>query len=160
MKKHYVLFLILFSVSINYAQQSAETLVADKAWLYESEEWSDYTYEGKIIFSINNNEEGSLSIGNYDFLFDFCEGKAKFTNKATYSVAEFTHPIKLSSQTDKKGVLNSTYEGVLIFDSGKDYYSLNTVITLLAKGGNILGLKMHIKDNKRKEYAFSLKPSS
>jgi len=161
MKKYYILFLLLFSVSINYAQQSSETLIVDKAWLNESEEWSDYSYSGKIVFSINSkNEEGSLRIGNYDFLYDFCDGKAKFSNKATYSTADFSHPRKLSAQSDKQGVLNSTYEGTLIFQSDKDYYSVIAIVTLLEKGGNLLGVKMHIKDNNRKEYAFSLKPNS
>lgn len=161
MKKYYLLLLLLFSVSMNYAQLSSETLIVDKAWLNESEEWSDYSYSGKIVFSINSkNEEGSLRIGNYDFLYDFCDGKAKFSNKATYSTADFSHPRKLSAQSDKQGVLNSTYEGTLIFQSDKDYYSVIAIVTLLEKGGNLLGVKMHIKDNNRKEYAFSLKPSS
>ncbi|MGO4773417.1 hypothetical protein ACEN2I_17285 [Flavobacterium sp. W22_SRS_FK3] len=161
MKKYYALLLLLFSVSINYAQQTSETLIVDKAWLNESEEWSDYNYSGKIIFSINaNNEEGSLSISNYDFLYDFCGGKPKFSNKASYNNAEFSHPRKILASTDKQGVVNSTYEGTLIFQLDKDYYSVIAVITLLEKGGNILGAKMHLKDSNRKEYAFSLKPNS
>ncbi|MCI9845235.1 hypothetical protein [Flavobacterium pectinovorum] len=160
MKKYYVLFLLLFSVSIDYAQQSTQTLIVDKAWLNNSEEWTDFNYSGKIVFSINSNSaEGSFRVGNYDFLYDLCEGKAKFSNKATYSAAEFSHPRKLSAQTDKQGVLNSTYEGTLIFQSGTDYYSVITIMTLLEKGGNYLGVKIHLKDNSRKEYAFSLKSS-
>ncbi|PXY45198.1 hypothetical protein [Flavobacterium hydrophilum] len=161
MKKYYILLLLLFSVAPNYAQQGTETLIVDKAWLNESEEWSDYSYSGKIVFSVNSkNEEGSLRIGNYDFLYDFCEGKAKFSNKATYSTADFSHPRKLAAQSDKQGVLNSTYEGTLIFQSDNDYYSVIAIVTLLEKGGNLIGLKMHIKDSSTKEYAFSLKPNS
>ncbi|RUT68052.1 hypothetical protein D0817_23185 [Flavobacterium cupreum] len=161
MKNFYTLFLILFFVSANYAQQSSKTLVVDKAWVNESEEWSDFTYAGQIVFSTNPSaEEGSLRIGNYDFLYDFCEGKAKFANKATYSAAEFAHPRKLSVTTDKQGVVNSTYEGTLIFQSDKDYYSVIAVVTLLQKEGTMLGVKMHLKDNDRREYAFSLKPNS
>jgi len=161
MKKYYILFILLFSVSVNYAQLSSETLIVDKAWVNDSEEWSDYTYSGKIVFSVNSkNEEGSFRIGNYDFLYDFCEGKAKFSNKATYSTAEFSHPRKLSAKSDKQDVLNSTYEGTLIFQADKDYYSVIAIVTLLEKGGKLLGVKMHIKDNSIKEYAFSLKPNS
>jgi hypothetical protein len=161
MKKYYVLLLLFFSISINYAQQSTETLVVDKAWLNESDEWSDYTYSGKIVFSVNSkSKDGSLRIGNYDFLYDFCGGKPKFSNKAAYSTAEFSYPRKISSSTDKQGVVNSTYEGTLIFQLNEDYYSVIAVITLLEKGGNILGAKMHLKDNSRREYAFSLKPNS
>lgn len=161
MKKYYIMLLLLFSVAINYAQQGSETLIVDKAWLNESEEWSDYSYSGKIVFSINSkNEEGSLKIGNYDFLHDFCEGKAKFSNKATYSTADFSNSRKLSAKSDKQGVLSSTYEGNLIFQSDNDYYSVIAIVTLLEKGGNLIGLKMHIKDNNTKEYAFSLKPNS
>ncbi|MEL1252818.1 hypothetical protein AAEO57_03450 [Flavobacterium sp. DGU38] len=159
MKKFYVLFLVLFSLNVN-AQQISETLIVDKAWVNDSGEWSDYSYAGKIVFSINNNQEnGSLRIGNYDFLYDFCEGRAKFSNKATYSSAEFSHPRKISAQTDKQGVLNTTYEGTLIFQGDNDYYSVIAIVTLLEKGGNYLGAKMHIKDNNGKEYAFSLKSS-
>ena len=161
MKKYYVLLLLLFSFSINYAQQTSETLIVDQAWINESEEWSDYNYSGKIVFAINgNNGEGSLRIGNYDFLYDFCQGMPKFSNKAAYNTAEFSHPRKLSASTDKQGVVNSTYEGTLIFQLDKDYYSVIAVITLLEKGGNILGAKMHLKDSGRREYAFSLKPNS
>jgi len=160
MKNYYALFLLLFFIS-NYAQQSTQTLLVDKGWINESEEWSDFTYDGKIIFSINSNkEEGSLRIGNYDFLYDLCAGKAKFSNKAAYNTAEFSHPRKLSATTDKQGVVNSTYEGTLIFELDKDYYSTIVIITLLTKDGNTLGAKMHLKDNNRKEYAFSLKPNS
>lgn len=161
MRNFYILFLLLFFVSANYAQQSSKTLVVDKAWVNESEEWSDFTYAGQIVFSTNPSaEEGSLRIGNYDFLYDFCEGKAKFANKATYSAAEFSHPRKLSVTTDKQGVVNSTYEGTLIFQSDRDYYSVIAVVTLLEKEGTMLGVKMHLKDNDRREYAFSLKPNS
>jgi hypothetical protein len=161
MKNYYALFLLLFFVSANYAQQTTQTLIVDKAWVNDSEEWSDFTYSGQIVFSTNANaEEGTLRIGNYDFLYDFAEGKAKFANKATYSAAEFAHPRKLSVTTDKQGVVNSTYEGTLIFQSDKDYYSVIAIVTILEKSGNTLGVKMHLKDNTRKEFAFSLKPTS
>lgn len=161
MRNYYALILLLFFVSTSHAQQSTKTLVVDKAWVNDSEEWSDFTYAGQIVFSTNtNSEEGALRIGNYDFLYDICEGKAKFANKATYSAAEFAHPRKLSVTTDKQGVVNSTYEGTLIFQDDRDYYSVIAVITLLEKGGNMLGVKMHLKDNNTREYAFSLKPNS
>ncbi|MFW0737667.1 MULTISPECIES: hypothetical protein [unclassified Flavobacterium] len=160
MKKYYALFLLLFCVSVNYAQQTTQTLVVDKAWLNESEEWSDFKYAGQIVFSTNaNDEEGSLRIGNYDFLFDICGGKAKFSNKATYSVAQFSHPRKISVTTDKQGVMNSTYEGTLVFQSDKDYYSVIAIVTILEKNGNTLGVKMHLKEGSKKEYAFSIKNS-
>ena len=161
MKKFYVLFLVLFVATANYAQQTSQTFYVDKAWVNEAEEWSDFQYAGKIIFSTTrSSEEGSWQIANYDFLRDFCDGKAKFANKSTYSVAEFTHPRKISSQTDKQGVVNTTYEGTLIFQSDRDYYSVIAILTVLDKNGSILGIKMHLKDSSRKEYAFSLKPNS
>lgn len=159
MKNYYALFLLLFFVSVSYAQQS-QTLIVDKAWVNDSEEWSDFKYAGQIVFSTSATEEGSLRIGNYDFLYDICEGKAKFSNKATYSAAEFSHPRKLTVTTDKQGVVNSTYEGTLIFQSDKDYYSVIAIVTILEKNGNTLGLKMHLKENSKKEFAFSLKPNS
>ncbi|KLT68995.1 MULTISPECIES: hypothetical protein [Flavobacterium] len=161
MRNYYALILLLFFVSVSHAQQSQKTLVVDKAWVNDSEEWSDFKYAGQIVFSTNaSNEEGTLRIGNYDFLYDICEGKAKFANKATYSAAEFAHPRKVSVTTDKQGVVNSTYEGTLIFQADKDYYSVIAVVTLLEKEGNMLGVKMHLKDNNAREYAFSLKPNS
>lgn len=161
MKNFYALFFLLFFVSANYAQQSPQTLVVDKAYLNESEEWTDFNYSGKIIFSTNPTaEEGSLRIGNYDFLYSFCDGKAKFANKATYSSAEFSHPRKVSVTTDKQGVVNSTYEGTLIFQGDRDYYSVVTILTILEKNGFILGIKMHLKEGNQKEYAFSTKPTS
>jgi hypothetical protein len=160
MKNYYALFLLLFTVSINYAQQASQTLVVDKAWVSQAEEWGNFEYSGQIVFIIpNNGEEGSLKIGNYDFLYDFSQGRGQFANKATYSTADFTHPVKITTQTNKQGVVNSTYEGLLTFQSEKDYYSVKAIITLLEKNGNILGVKMHLKDSNRKEYAFSLKNS-
>ncbi|MEN2398160.1 hypothetical protein GKZ90_0000090 [Flavobacterium sp. MC2016-06] len=161
MRNYYALFLLLFFISANYAQQTAQTLIVSEAWVNDSEEWSDFQYSGQIIFSLaNSNEEGSLKIGNYDFLYDLSGGKARFSNKATYNNAEFAHPRKVQVQTDKQGVVNSTYEGTLIFQSEKDYYSVIAVVTLLEKSGNMLGVKMHLKDSARKEYAFSVKPKS
>jgi len=159
MKNYYALILLLFFVSANYAQ--SKNVIVDKAWVSESEEWTDFQYAGKIVFSINPNEEpGSLRIGNYDFLYDFTDGKGKFSSKATYSSAEFSHPRKVSATTDKQGVLNTTYEGTLVFQSDKDYYSVIAVITILEKNENVLGVKMKLKENNRKEYAFSTKPAS
>lgn len=160
MKNFYTFFLLLFIVSVNYAQQTTQTLVVDKAWLNEAEEWSDFQYAGQIVFSTNaTSPEGSLRIGNYDFLYDLCDGKAKFANKATYSSAQFTNPRKVSVTTDKQGVTNSTYEGTLIFQSDKDYYSVIALVTILEKNGNTLGLKMRLKEGNKKEYAFSIKNS-
>lgn len=158
MKKHYALYLLLFCVSVHHGQQSSKTLIVDQAWINDSEEWSDFQHSGQIVFSITgNNEEGSLRIGNYDFLYDLSDGKGKFVNKATYSTAEFAHPRKIQAQTDKQGVVNSTYEGTLIFQSDRDYYSVIAIVTLLEKGGTMLGVKMRLKDSTKKEYAFSLK---
>lgn len=160
MKKYYALFLLLFFVSANYAQQG-RTLIVDKAWINESEEWSDFKYAGQIVFSTNGTgAEGSLRIGNYDFLYDLAEGKGKFANKATYSTAEFSNPKKIATTTDKQGVVNSTYEGTLIFQGDRDYYSVIAIVTLLEKSGNMLGVKMHLKNNTQKEFAFSLKTGS
>lgn len=161
MKKHYALYLLLFCVSVHHAQQSSKTLIVDKAWINESEEWSDFQYSGQIVFSITGSqEEGRLRIGNYDFLYDLSDGKGKFVNKATYSTAEFAHPKKIKAQTDKQSVVNSTYEGTLIFQSDRDYYSVIAIVTLLEKGGTMLGVKMRLKDSTKKEYAFSLKQKS
>lgn len=161
MKNFYAFVLLMFFVSASYAQQNTTTLVVDKAYLNEAEEWSDFNYSGKIVFSTNSNdEEGTLRIGNYDFLYDFCDGKAKFANKATYSAAQFLHPRKVSVSTDKQGVVNSTYEGTLIFQADRDYYSVIAIVTLLEKNGYILGVKMRQKEGNKKEYAFSTKPSS
>lgn len=159
MRKFYILLVLLFFVSANYAQN--KTVVADKAWVNEAEEWSDFNYAGQIVFSINPNEEpGSLRVGNFDFLYDFVDGKGKFSNKTTYSSASFSHPRKISAVTDKQGVLNSTYEGTLIFQSDKDYYSVIAIVSILEKNDNILGVKMRLKEGSRKEYAFSTKPTS
>lgn len=163
MKKYYfiLLLLLLFFVPKNFAQQSAQTLVADKAWLNEDEEWTDFQYSGQIVFSINpNSEEGSFNVINYDFLLDLSAGKPKFSNKATYNSAEFLRPVKMQVKTDKQGVVNSTYEGALVFKSEKDFYSIPTIVTILAKGSTLIGVKMHLKDDNRKEYAFSLKEKS
>lgn len=161
MKNYYVLFLLFFNVCINYAQQTTQSFTVNKAWVNESEEWADFDYSGQIVFSRNPSaEEGSLGIGNYDFLYDLCEGKAKFANKATYSVAQFSHPRKVSVTTDKQGVANSTYEGTLIFQSDRDYYSVIAIITILEKNDNTLGFKVRLKEGNRKEYAFSLKPNN
>ncbi|MWB95822.1 hypothetical protein GON26_15760 [Flavobacterium sp. GA093] len=157
MKNYYALFLLLFTISANYAQQTPQNLFVDKAWVNESEEWSDFQYSGQIVVS-TTTEAGSLRITNYDFLYDFCDGRAKFSNKNTYTSAEFTSPRKIKTQTDKQGVVNSTYEGMLVFQKDNDYYSVVAVITILEKG-SILGLKMHVKDAS-KEYAFSFKPAS
>ncbi|MCV9930040.1 hypothetical protein OIU83_20435 [Flavobacterium sp. LS1R49] len=155
MKNYYKLIILLFFASATYGQQASENLYVDKAWVNEYEEWSDFKYAGQIIIS-PTTEDGSLRISNFDFLYDFCDGKAKFANKNSYTTAQFSHPRKIKSTTDKQGIVNSTYEGTLIFQNGNDYYSVIAVVTILDKG-SIIGVKMHLKDN-LKEYAFSFKP--
>lgn len=157
MNTYYKLIVLLVFTSTSYAQQMNENLYVDKAWVNEYEVWSDFNYEGQIVIS-PTKEEGSLKISNYDFLFDLCDGKANFSNKQSYTVAEFSHPQKIKTTKDKQGIVNSTYEGTLIFQNDKDYYSVVAVITILQKD-SVLGLKMHLKD-KLKEYAFSFKPSN
>jgi hypothetical protein len=159
MKKFYTVLLSIFLVSVSYGQ--SKTFIVDKAWVNEAEEWADFAYAGKIVFSVNPNDEpGSLRIGNYDFLYDFVEGRGKLSNKAVYSTAAFSHPKKITEATDKQGILNSTYEGTLIFQSDKDYYSVVAVVTIMEKDDNILGVQMRLKENKRREFAFSTKPNS
>ena len=155
--KNFYKLLFLLIVSVSYSQKT-EVFFVDKAWVNEAEEWSDFIYSGQIAVS-TTAEEGGLRITNYDFLHDFCEGRAKFSNRATYTSAEFSHPRKISATTDKQGINNITYEGTLIFQSEKDYYSVIAIITVLEKG-TLLGVKMHLKTNKNKEYAFSFKPNS
>ena len=155
---HFYKLLFLLFLTVTYGQNANETYSVDKAWLNESEEWTDFNYQGKIIIS-TTAEEGGLRISNYDFLYDFCEGRAKFSNKATYSSAEFLRPRKITTTKDKQGIANITYEGTLIFQSDKDYYSVIAVITILEKNDNLLGLKMHLKDKSR-EFAFTFKPNS
>ncbi|MCC9072105.1 hypothetical protein LNQ49_10990 [Flavobacterium sp. F-65] len=157
MNNYYKLVVLFIFTSTCYAQEISGNLYVDKAWVNEYEVWSDFDYEGQIVVS-PITEEGSLRISNYDFLFDFCEGKAKFSNKQSYTVAEFSHPRKIKTTTDKQGIVNSTYEGTLIFQNDKDYYSVIAVVTILEKN-SVLGLKMHLKD-KSKEYAFTFKPSN
>jgi hypothetical protein len=157
MNNFYKLIVLLLFTSATYGQQATDNLYVDKAWVNEFEEWSDFKFAGQIIIS-PTPEEGSLRIANYDFLYDFAEGKAKFSNRQSYATAEFSHPRKIKTTTDKQGIVNSTYEGTLIFQNGNDYYSVIAVVTILDKG-NIIGIKMHLKDNS-KEYAFSFKPGS
>ena len=161
MKNFYALILLFLAFGTSYAQTGIKTSVVNKAYFGESEEWTDYSYKGKIVFSSNSNEqEGRLRIGNFDFLSDLCEGKAKFADKATYSTAEFLGPRKMSVTTDKQGVVNSTYEGNLVFQGERDYYSIVTIITLLEKNGNLVGVKVYAKDNPARVFAFGVIPTS
>ncbi|MBK0371112.1 hypothetical protein [Flavobacterium agrisoli] len=157
MKKYYKMLLCLLFISFCMAQQTTENLYVDKAWVNENEEWDTFQYSGKIVISILP-EEGNIQITNYDFLRDFTNGKAKFSNKLSYTSANFENKRKISATVDKQGILCSTYEGILVFQSGDDYYSTFATITILKKG-YVVGLKMQEKNN-NKEYAFSFKPNS
>jgi len=160
MKKFYTLFVFLFFAIAGYAQQAAPTqnYYVSKAWVNEAEEWAFYEYEGQIVVS-TTPQEGSIKITNRNFLFDFCNGAAKFADKNSYSNAEFTNPVKISTKTDKQGVVNTTYEGKLVFSSGEDYYFVLAVITILDKG-DLVGLKIKAKNKNNREYAFTFKPNS
>lgn len=150
---HFYKFLLVFFYTIfSHAQLTPTNIYVDKAWVTDGEEWMSYKYEGKIVVSTTSNE-GNIRITNYDFLRDFCNGRAKFSDKSSYTTATFESTRKISAQKDKQGIINSTYEGVLVFQSGSDYYSVLAVITLLEKG-YIVGMKMRDKNN-NKEYAFS-----
>lgn len=157
MNNYFKLIVILIFTSSAYAQQISENLYVDKAWINEYEEWSDFKFSGQIIISPTPDQVG-FRITSYDFLYNLSEGKAKFRDKQSYTIAEFSHPRKIKSTTDKQGIVNSTYEGTLIFQNGNDYFSIIALATILNKD-NIIGLKMQLKDNLR-EYAFSFKPGN
>lgn len=157
MTNFYKIFICFFLTAFSYAQQAPLNIYVDKAWVYDSEEWNTFKYQGQIVVS-TTPIEGNFRISNYDFLYGFCNGQAKFTDKATYGSASFESKRKVSAKKDKQGILNSTYEGILVFQSGSDYYSTFATITILEKG-YVVGMKIKEK-NKSKEYAFSFKPNS
>lgn len=157
MNNFYKIIVAVLFTTICYGQRTAENLYVDKAWVNNGEEWSSFGYQGQIVVS-TTAEEGNARITNYDFLRDLCESRANFSDKTTYTSAKFENKRKVSSQTDKKGIVSSIYEGVLIFQSGSDYYSTFVVLTFLEKG-YVVGLKVKEKNN-NKEYAFSFKPNN
>lgn len=161
MKKFYILYVFLLFAFTGYTQEatsSAQNYYVSKAWVNESEEWAFYEYEGQIVVS-TTAEPGKIKITNRNFLYDFCSGGAKFANKNSYTTAEFTSPVKIGEKTDKQGVLNTTYEGKLVFNNGEDYYFVFAVVTILSKD-DLVGLKMKIKNKTNREYAFTFKPTS
>ncbi|AYN05541.1 hypothetical protein [Flavobacterium sp. 140616W15] len=159
MNNYFKLIVLLIFTSSTYAEQISENLYVDKAWVNEYEEWSDFKFTGQIVISpTSESDEASFRITSYDFLYNLSEGRAKFRNKQSYTSAEFSHPRKIRSTTDKQGIVNATYEGTLIFQNGNDYFSVVALATILNKD-NIIGLKMQLKDNS-KEYAFSFKRSN
>jgi len=155
MKKYYKLVILLLFFSAVYSQQESENFYVSKAWEGQGDEWSDVIFKPAIIISANT--EGALKIVNNSFLYGLCGGKAKFSDKNGYNSAELASPRMILTRTDEKGVLNTTYEGMLVFQSDGNYFSTSIQYTLLIEKNKIVGLKIHKKGDD-KEYAFGLVP--
>lgn len=82
MKNFYAWIVAVLFTAITYGQKTAENLYVDKAWVSNGEEWSSFKYQGQIVVS-TATEEGNARITNYDFLRDFCDARANFSDKTT-----------------------------------------------------------------------------
>lgn len=154
MIKYYKLIILLFFCANIYSQQALKDFDVSKAWVNEKDGWSEVTYKSEFV--VSTNTDGELKITNFDFLNEFCQGKANLINLEGYNSAEFSSPRKIKTNIDQNGFTNIAFEGMLLFKAKDGYYTVSTKVILLVSKSNIIGFKIKtVKDSK--EYMFSLK---
>ena len=119
----------------------------------DGETWSEINFSAMV--NVSSNRLGQLKISNAEFLTELSSGKAKMLDNSAYTTAEFTGQILTKTKTDKKGLVNTTFEGKLIFKTFEGSYSANAVITFIINQADVIGLKILNKEN-RKEMAVDL----
>ncbi|HSD08217.1 hypothetical protein [Flavobacterium sp.] len=157
MKNFYLLIVVLLCLCKTYGQEPIQEAFVKKTYVNVDEEWSEINFS-KIV-DVFSNRAGQLKISNAEFLTELSGGKAKMLDNSAYITAEFTGQVQTKNKTDKKGLVNLTYEGKLVFKTIEGSYAPNAVIVFIINQADIIGLKILNKDN-HKEMAVDLELKS
>ena len=156
MKKLYLL-IVLLCLCKTYGQEPIQEAYVTKTYVNVDEEWSEINFSA--IVDIYSNRTGQLKISNAEFLKVLSNGKANMLENSAYITAEFSSQILTKSKTDKKGLVNLTYEGKLVFKTREGSYAPNAIVTFIINNADVIGLKILNKEN-RKEMAVDLEVKS
>lgn len=153
MKKVYLLTVLLLCLCKTYGQEPMQEAYVKKTYVNVDEAWSEINFSAMVdVFS---NRAGQLKISNAEFLTELSGGKAKMLENSAYITAEFTSQTLKKNKTDKKGLLNLTYEGKLVFKTRDGAYAPNAEVVFIINQADVIGLKILNKEN-RKEMAVDL----
>ena len=157
MKKSHLVIALFLCFCKNYAQSQIQEPIQEayvsKTYVSKEEEWSEVNFSSMV--HISSNRQGQLKIANAEFLTDLSDGKAKMLDKSAYSTAELDSPVLTKSKTDKNGLVSLTYDGKLVFKTFEGTYSPKVKIVFVVNQADIIGLKIHNKENS-KDYALDL----
>lgn len=153
MKKLYLLIVLFFCFSKNYGQEPLQDAYVSKTLINIDDEWNELNFSAMI--DVSSNRQGQLKITNAEFLTELSNGKAIMLDKSAFNSAEFNSQILTKSKTEKNGLLNSTFEGKLVFKTYEGSYSPTVKVVFIINQADIIGLKILNKDNS-KEFALNL----
>jgi len=157
MKNFYLLIVVLLGLCKTYGQEPIQEAFVKKTYVNVDEEWSEINFSR--IVDVFSNRAGQLKISNAEFLTELSGGKAKMLDNSAYVTAEFTGQVQTKNKTDKKGLVNLTYEGKLVFKTLEGSYAPNAVIVFIINQADVIGLKILNKEN-HKEMAVDLEVKS
>ncbi|PKB17039.1 hypothetical protein [Flavobacterium sp. 5] len=153
MKKLYLLLVLFLCLYKTYGQEPIQEAFVTKTYVNVDETWSEINFSKMV--DIYSNRNGQLKISNAEFLTELSGGKANMLDNSAYVTAEFTSQIQTKNKTDKKGLVNLTYEGKLVFKTHDGAYAPNAVVTFIINQADIIGLRILNKEN-HKEMAVDL----
>ena len=156
MKKLYLL-IVLLCLCKTYGQEPIQEAYVSKTYVNVDDEWTEINFSAMV--DIYSNRTGQLKISNAEFLKVLSGGKANMLENSAYITAEFSSQILTKSKTDKKGLVNLTYEGKLVFKTREGSYAPNAIVTFIINNADVIGLKILNKEN-RKEMAVDLEVKS
>lgn len=153
MKKQYLFFILLFAICKNYGQELIQEAHVKNAYVSVDGEWQNTSFKTPIhIFS---NRLGHLKIIGAEFLVELSGNKAKMEENTAYDSAEFTSQEMIKSKSEKNGLVNTTYDGKLVFKTIDGVYSPDVSVVYTINQADILRLSISNKKNS-KEYILDL----
>jgi hypothetical protein len=153
MKKKYLIIVLFLIFAKSYGQEPIQEAYVSRTLLNFEEGWIEKNYSKMV--NISSNRKGQLKIDNAEFLTELSGGKAKMLESSAYTTAVFMDQILTKEKEDKNGLLNITYEGVLIFKTFEGMYKPNAKVTFIINKADVIGIKIYNKDSSL-EYLFSL----
>lgn len=153
MKKQYLILLFLLSGFVNYGQELIQEAFVKRAYVAVDGEWQDTSFSTPVeIFS---NRLGHLKIKGAEFLIQLSGEKAKMLENSAYNTAELSSQVLAKTKNEKNGLVNTTYEGKLIFKTMDGVYTPNVAVVYTINQADVVRLKIsNLKNNK--EYILDL----
>ncbi|MGL5113256.1 MAG: hypothetical protein ACRC6O_11515 [Flavobacterium sp.] len=153
MKKQYLFLVLLLAFYKNYGQELIQEAFVKNAYVAVDGEWQNTSFKSPIM--VFSNRLGYLKITGAEFLIQFSGDKAQMEENTAYNSALLTSQEQIKTRTEKNGLVNTTYEGKLVFKTIDGVYSPDILVVYTINQADVLRLAISNKKN-NKEYILDL----